>query len=371
MPLVWLGALALAGLLLSSADAASAIGYETNRAPVAVWDALVRGSVGGGYRDNVLRTSVSPESSSFINSSAEVSLIRLSETGSQISIFLLGEDWQYADVPSVNSEQLASAMAQGSWVLSDDVEAGGELQYIYQNQVVDMSENDADLRRLLVKGNGFMGRSFWKWSVNTNWNARFDGAFTRQLYDDEEIDNYWEPEARVRVARSYGHRSEVSAAFQTARRLFDSREQADIGGYGMANTSLSYWRPEAGVQLRHYWDQKRRWRSSTKLSWLWNRDNGSGYYDYDRLLFSQQLRWANDKWEVRAGARVGWYDYRVQEVQGEKRERSYYILDIRAERRVFKHFFLYAAAEREWDISNDPLDQYQDWAASGGVGLEF
>ena len=36
---------------------------KTNRAPIAVWDATVRVTAGFGYRDNVLRSSVTSESS--------------------------------------------------------------------------------------------------------------------------------------------------------------------------------------------------------------------------------------------------------------------------------------------------------------------
>ena len=79
---------------------------------MAVWDVSARAEVGGGYRHNVLLTSVAPESSPFVSVAADASFIRLSETGSELTMFFLGEDMQYFDVPSVNGERFASGTMQ-------------------------------------------------------------------------------------------------------------------------------------------------------------------------------------------------------------------------------------------------------------------
>jgi hypothetical protein len=58
-------------------------------------------------------------------------------------------------------------------------------------------------------------------------------------------------------------------------------------------------------------------------------------------------------------------------VDSERRERSYATLDLRVERRLGKHWFVYASAEGDWNESNDPVDEYNDWMAGAGVGIEF
>jgi len=83
------------------------------------------------------------------------------------------------------------------------------------------------------------------------------------------------------------------------------------------------------------------------------------------------LRWKNEQWEVKAGLRCGWYGYEVQQVNGESRERSYFVADLRLERHWGKRWLTWLAGEREWNLSNDPLDEYRLWMASGGVGVEF
>jgi hypothetical protein len=338
---------------------------------ISVWDSLFRGSVGGGFRDNVSRTAIAPESSSFIHSGAEASFIRLSQTGTQFSLFLFGEDWRYLDSSDVPSEQLASASAQALWLLDEHQELSAELQYIYQNQVVDLSETDIDLRRLLVEGHSITARPRYRWNFNSAWALQLEGIGSRQLFSNEEVDDSWEAAGRVSLVHKYGHRSELSLYFQNAHRFFDNWGQYDAAGSAISNSSLVFWRPETGAQLRHFWDKKRHWRTLTRLSYLWNRDNGPGYFDYGRVLFYQQLRWSDARWEIRATARTGHYAYNLQRVAGEKRERTYLIADLRLERRIGKHLFVYGVAEREWNFSNDPLDQYRDWSASGGVGVEF
>lgn len=343
---------------------------ETNRAPVSVWDVSARLTVGGGYRDNVLRTAVAPESSAFFATAADASFIRLSETGSQLTFFVLGEDTRYFDSPSLDYEQLFAGTAQASTPVGANGELGGQFNYLFQHQILDVSETEAALHRVLVDGHALTLRPHWKHTLRPGWAVQLEGTAFRQFYSGD-LDDFWEAGGRLSLIHSYSRRSEVSVGYQSRHRFYDTRQQFDRFGVIEPETHLVYGQQEVSGQWRHYWDAARRWRTTTKAGYLWNRDNGSGYFDYDRVLFSQQVRWADHGWEIRANARFGWYFYRVQRIGDEHRERSYAALDLRIERRLGKHWLLFAAAEREWNSSNDPLDDYRDWAASGGVGVEF
>ncbi len=365
---LWLTAL-LAGFG-SAANSEEAVPAAARRAPLAVWDTTIRATVAGGYRDNVLSSSVAPESSAFVASTAEASFIRLSESGAQVILFLLGEDTRFADAPAVEQEQLLSGSAQFLKPVGTRDELGGRLLYLYQNQVLDVSDSEANLYRVLVKGHGFTVQPYWNHSLGRGWSAQLEGAMLRQLYE-HELDGFWEAGGRLGFLYRYGHKSEFSFGYQFRQRLYDTRNQFDHSGVAVPNTSLIYNRHEFAGEWRHYWDTGRHWLTATKAGVLLNRDNGSGYFDYDRVLFAQQLRWRNYGWEIKAGGRLGWYFHRVQLVAGERRERSYYALDLRAEKRLGKHWLLYTAAGREWNFSNEPLDEYNDWTASSGIGVEF
>lgn len=357
----------LAGLLsLAPLRAAPA----TNRSPIAVWDVSARAEVGGGYKHNVLLTSVAPESSPFVSVSADASFIRLSETGAEFTLFLLAEDKQYFDVPSVDGERFASGTMQFARALGPRNKLGIELAALYQDQVMDVSETETNLTRLLVEGVGISLKPKWTHTLGPGWEMRLESVGGRQLYAGE-LDHYWEAGARLTLLRTYGHRSELSVNVQSLHWLYDDREQTDREGESVPGTDLVFWRPELFGQWRHNWDAKKRWTTTTKVGWLWNQDDGSGYWNYDRLMLSQRVRWRQGGWEIAVGGRAGWYFYQVQTVGTEPRERWYATVDVRVERRLSKHWFAYAAGEWNWNDGNEPLDQYRDWTAGGGVGVEF
>jgi hypothetical protein len=342
----------------------------TNRSPVAVWDVSVRAEIGAGYKHNVLLTSVAPESSAFVSVAADASFIRLSESGSEWTMFFLGQDMQFTDVPSVDGERFASGMIQFVHPLSLPSKLGIELYTLYQNQVMDVSESETNLARMLVEGVDILLTPKWYYTLGAGREARCELFGGPQLYAGD-LDGYWQTGAKLALVQTYGNKSELSLSSQFANWIYDSREQADATGASIPGTTMAYWRPEISGQWRHHWDTQRRWTSTTRLSWLWNVDNGSGYWNYDRLTFSQRLRWRPDRWEVVAGARLGWYFYDVQTVGQEHRERFYATLDFRAERRLSKRWFVYASAEADWNWSNEPLDTYSDWTVGAGFGAEF
>jgi hypothetical protein len=271
----------------------------------------------------------------------------------------------------VKYEQVFSASAQAAIPASPRQELGCDLQYLYQRQVLDVSETEAELRRVLVDGHSLWLRPRWKHTLRPAWFLQLEGACLRQFYAGEDLDDYWEGAARLSLIHRYGWKSEASLGYLAGPRYYDTRDQFDAGGAVLTNRSLVYWRQEVAGQWRHHWDAGRHWRTTTKAGYLFSRDNGSGYFDYDRMQLSQQVRWANHGWDAKINARFGWYLYEIQQVASERRERSYYSLDFRVERRLGKHWFLYATAEAERNSSNDPLDEYETWAASGGIGAEF
>ncbi|VGO22613.1 hypothetical protein [Pontiella sulfatireligans] len=348
---------------------AGAPAESTNQPPVAVWDATALVSTGVGYRNNVLRSSIATEDSAFFLSSVDASVMRLSESGAYFLLYLFGEDIRYFNAPSVDYEQIFSCTAQFVQPVGSRNEAGLEANYLYQHTIVDASVNEVDLQRVLVRGHGATLRPHWRHKAG-DWEAKLEGVVLRQIYESE-LDDYWESGGRISLARNYGNRSMVSVGFLPMLRTYDTREQYDQSGNAEPGTDLTYSLNEADGEWRHYWDAERHWRTASKLSYLANRDNGSGYFDYDRLQLRQQVRWENDVWNISGIARFGWYLYKEQYVDNERRERSYVTLSYRIERRFGKHWMLFTAGEHEWNMSNDPLDDYRSWMASGGAGYEF
>lgn len=356
-------------VLLAICWAGPLVGRAADESSVVIWDQAARVDVGMGYHDNVLRSSIAPEGSGYVRTTADASLIRLSSADRILVLFLLGEDTRYFEGP-VNYEQFFSATAQFSTPIGKGKETGAELNYLYQHQIIDASETEVDRYRVLVLGHGLAAEPYWEQTLGEKWSAKVEGAALRQIYEDE-LDDYWEGAARLSLIRAYGHRSEVSLTCQFLGREYDTRDQFDQGGNPLPGTELIYLQQEAEGEWNHYFDVDRKWRLTTRLGYMQSEDNGSGYFDYTRALVREQLRWRSDVWELRATARGGWYRYAIQQVDGNRRERSYIILSFRAERSLGEDWLAYVAAEHEWDDSNDPLDEYRDWYAEVGLGYDF
>jgi hypothetical protein len=351
------------------------VAAATNTPPVAIWDLAARLQVGGGYRDNVLLSSIQPENSSFVEATADCSVIRLSEGGSSLSLFMLGEFRRFLEEIEVDGqpyehERLLFVTAEGSAPLDDRNTLSATCQYVYQDQVIDASETEADLRRVLIQGQTFSFQPAWEHQFAADWKLFVAGTAERQIYA-EELDDYWQGAGQVKLSRAYGRKSEASLLYQLRQRFYDSREQYTADGLAEPGTKLTYRSHEIAGEWRHHWDAARRWRTVVKAGYLLSEDNGSGYFNYERVQLSARIRWKHARWEIGAGGRAGWYLYELQDVGGDNRRRSYYTLEGRIERWLDDHWFIYGAASREWNLSNDPLDQYNDWVASGGVGVEF
>ena len=338
--------------------------------PLATWDATGRATTGFGYRENVLRSSIDQENGAFFNTSADVSLMRFLESGAYMSFFILFDDSQYFNTPSVDYERFISATLQAATPVGTDDELGGQFNCLYQHQVIDLSESQSDISRSLVDGYTYALQPYWKHTLGDGWDVQAETELLRQVYSGE-ISDYWAPAAGLRLIRRYGHRSEVSLYGQTKYLVYDSREKADPDGNALAGTSLVYQQNEIGIQWRHTFDKDQQWRTRTKLNYKLSQDNGSGYFDYHRVQGSQQLRWKNPLWEVKMNACLNWYTYPEQEIDNEHYDRYSVVLDVRIERRLGKRWILYSFAEREWSMSNDERDQYRDWAAGCGAGFEF
>jgi hypothetical protein len=338
--------------------------------PLAVWDTTARVTTGIGYRENVLRSSIDPESSTLFNTSLDASLMRFTEYGAYVTCFFLFDDTQYVEAPSVDYERFFSATLQAATPVGPNDELGGQVNYLYQHQVVDLSETAMLRSHLLMDGYTYMLRPYWKHVFDGGWAVQCETEVLRQLYSGD-ISGYWAPAAVLRLIRSYGHRSELSLYGQSKYIAYDSRETFDITGLAIPNTGLVYQQNEAGVHWKHNFDQERHWRTTSKLSYMSNQDSGSGYFNYSRSQLNQQLRWKNSHWEIKCGARLSWYNYPEQKIGSEHFERSTLTLDVRIERRLGKHWLLYSIAEHERNMSNDSLEQYNNWMICGGAGYEF
>jgi hypothetical protein len=342
----------------------------TNTLSDVIYDYSSQASTSVGYRDNVLYSSVTQENSPFSKMSFDTSMMRISDSGSLLVLYLLGEDTRYWGAQSDNYEQLVCGSVQYITPVGERDEVGLAADYLYLHQILDASDTQADLYRVLVEGHSVTLSPHWKHIFGNGWAAQVKAGAQRQTYR-ESLDDYSEALGKMSLIYSYGNRSELSVGWQYLVRHYDTRTQTDPGGTSLADTRLRYYQNEFSSRWRHNWDSDRHWQTTTRFSALFNRDNGSGYFDYNRLLLRQQVRWNRGNWSASAAAGLGWYLYKTQRIDADRREHSYTVIDARIERKISARWRLYVAAEREWNMSNDPLNEFRGWMASAGLTFEF
>jgi hypothetical protein len=372
------GARALTGLLtLLALEAAPA---QTNEAPFAMPDfkiplwhgeAQVRGSL--GYKHNITLSSTDPESSGFWMSGIEGILFRLPSDGWQFNALLDATDVRYFSSPAVDNEQVVVAVSEVTRDLGHDWETGVGLNYLFQNQVFDMSANYTDPDTIdQVVGHALTPRWRVRKDVMPYW-AEAELVVTRQLLQ-APLDNYWQYGPRLMLGRSLGPRSEISLAYQLSRLDYDTREQVDASGLTLTNTSLSLNTHLVELNWTQTWDEQRRWRTTTRVGLELNQDNGSGFYDYRNYRLTQELRYRVERWEAKARVRFSYFDYLTQPVSAEDpslRERTLIAFMLLAERTISRRLKIFANYTWEKSISNLSFDNYQSSLVTGGFGLSF
>jgi hypothetical protein len=336
------------------------------------WEPSLTLTAGGGYRDNVAYSHAAPEGSAFTRAGLEATLIRLPFDGTQVALSLNGEDTRYLTSKSVDHEDTASAQGEirrylGDWQLGFGLEGG------YLDQVVDLSITESSQLAVPVRGIVLIGRPLVRRDFTGGFWMSLELPGSRQ-YFDAPLDDYWELGPKFTLGQAFVDKSEVTLSYAFTHRDYDSQFALSLTGGVIPNLTRSASQHDAALVLKHYWDQKQRWRSVTRFSFRHSSDNASGYFDYRRVQVSEQLRFQTKVWLVNGEVRLGRYVFPQQGVDGpgtEPRFRTDLIFNARAEREIVKHLRLYAQFEHEQTFSNLKLDEYEVNTVSGGLMVEF
>jgi hypothetical protein len=360
---------------------------------VAFWDKSLNVRAGFGYKDNVLLSATDPIDSAFFQSGIEVSLWRLPREGWEFSFYLDGTDWRYFASPhfridtnlppeelaqaqaarkqlehDFGDEQFVTVLAQVKRRLAETWTAAASVQYFYQNQVFDATDSLGAFATVKAQGHGLAARPSLRRDLPRNLWVELEGEAGRQFLASP-LDNEWNGGPKLTLGRSYGRRSELTGSFRSDVRYFDTRRQFDSDGFAIPDTHLRFWQHTAELRWQHHWDQDRRWRTTTRLTYAWNEDNGPGFYDYARYRFSAQVRYRTRGWELSAQARVSHYDFDVQQVAlpGDEpgsvrgfapRRKTDFEFSLRGERSLTRSLKIFGEFAHDRSDSNQTFNNY-------------
>jgi hypothetical protein len=348
---------------------------------IRIWEKSINLRIAGGYKDNVFPTSpIERQSSPLLLSALDLMVWRLPLDGTHFTFFGSFEDTRYFSVEQVGGEQLAVGFAQVQREFSGDWKAGLSLQYQYLDQVIDLIEHEVldpaerqEFSELSFLGHRMAARPSLRWDFSRPYWAELQLGITRQ-YLKWPFDDYWEHGPKVMLGRDFGKQGEVSLSFEYLYRPHDERVQATREGMRIPGQSLAMHLQRYEAAWRQSWDTNRHWRTTTRLLFEINEDNGSGFYDFRRWQLVQELRYAARQWEVRTQARLAYTDYPVQTVSASdfsSRRRTSLRANLRAERKVGRAVKIFAEYEHDRSTSRLVFDHYKVNTVFSGIDWEF
>jgi hypothetical protein len=342
------------------------------------WDWSLTVQVAGGFNDNVALSCCDPEASPFVRTSVEAIGLRLPIDGNQVTILFTGEDSRFFSSKTVDHEDLVVAQGEFRRFWPTDWETAFGLEGLYLDQVIDLSITETNREPLPVRGATLTARPGAKRNFSETIWLSLEVPISREYYNGT-IDDYWQVGPRATLGRHYGNGSEIAAVYEFTYRRYDTEPALAVQSDGTVVVPIpgkirASDQHDVGIVWKHQWDAAQRWRSTTRVSFRRNTDNGGGYYDYDRWQVAHQIRFRTRVWEASAEARVGFYDFPVQTVDPTtttRRERTDLFVTLRAERKLGRHLRIFALYEYENAESNRSVDEYAANTVSGGVGWEF
>lgn len=325
------------------------------------WSASAAAHAAVGHKDNLLLSSESEQESSLVRVGAEAFLWRLPRGGTDFSAFINAEQARYFSEASIDDESEAFAHFEWRHRLGDRWKFAIGFQGYYLDQVFDVS--DTEIQRLIAELKMY-GMNFGptiRWSVGRGWWFEGRGTGKRERYDDGANDSRL-AEGSLRLGWT-GKRVEVDLAAIRNRRRFDRREQYSLGGRPVDGTLLRVVERELEGQVQIVWDSAERWKTTSRVSALQYRDNGSGFFNYRERKVTQELSWTGQRWSGTFEGEARRLEFDVQTVGvgilPPARVKDDFKLTVRAERKFSARWSGFAEYQWERSRSNDRLASYR------------
>ncbi len=336
------------------------------------WSAAGDLRAGTGYRSNVQLSSVNPVAAAFLSGGGDFMLNRIPLDGTGVSILASADYTHFLGAPQVDPESLALARAELKRDLGAGWTAGLAGQYVFMNQVFDVSATEAELSTATAKGSTLTLTPSAAVSLGRNWKLEsvLDGS--RQLFS-APLDNYWELGPNVKLAKALAAGRDCSLSYRFTRRWYEDRAPLDADGSELPG-DLEFDLHELEVRTKIAWDARRRWYSQLRLGLRWTEDNGGGYFDNLRPVLGVRAGYGVERWKVWAEFRGYWYDYPIQRSDGPDsalRRKTDLDVTVRGEYRLWKRLTAFAQYDRESAFDNAPSADYDAHTVAAGVELEL
>lgn len=337
--------------------------------PLPAWTITAETSLAAGYRDNLLLSPTRADRSALLRASVEVMALKVPVGTFDGYAFLDLIETRYLAGRDTDHERSAILASEVRWQPNPALRAAWSLQAYHQDQVLDVSVTETDLSTAQLQVTGFATGPIVRWTPAQFW-VEAKTAFRRDTYRDD-LDGYDDAEGALTLGYNWGHGSELSAGATRRLRDHDSRPQFTVSGRPIAGTLLETRQTDAQLTWLQIFDAKKSRRLTVTLTRQWSRDNGTGYFDYDRESARARFTWKKDAWENEVAAEANRYRFPVQfigvGINPETRRKNEIRLTWELSRRFSERLSCFLYLEREQSRSNDDRSRFTVHTAYAGV----
>jgi hypothetical protein len=318
-----------------------------------LWDEQIALYSGVGYKDNVLLSAFNPRGSAFVIDGVDLAVMRLPLDGWQVVGVVVGDDIRYWRNVGTNSEDSLISSLRVQRELADGWRVALEGRGLDEKQVLDISTREAAPATALVQGYGITATPSVRKDFKDGLWVQVELPVTRWSLA-APLDDYWELGPLVTVGCNFGQYSDLSASYGASYQPHDNWVALDQYGRPLPQL-LEIFQERTELAWHQYWDPKRRFRSSTRLIFADDEDNGGGYFNYYEYQIVQDVLWQTANWQIKASVQQVYELYPVEGVgvlNGQHLERNLTDISFEAQRRLFKHFKGFGKFEYQRGHSN-------------------
>lgn len=340
------------------------------------WEFEVTLSGSLGYKDNILLRPVDGESSGFWRTDLESLLWRFPDGKTEFVSMLGFTDVRYFSAEETDGEQSAFFHASWDWQTTEWSTLSLPGQAIYQDQVLDMSETADHTRIGQVQVFSFSTDPEWTVAIGESLNLAIAGLVRVDHYRDR-LDDFQDTGGQIHASYKFGLWGDFDLSYTAFRRDYKDRVQYTAGGRPELGTELKADQRQVDGRFDLGFSPESEWEIKARAGFLEYRDNGSGYFDYDRSRIGLDLTWTPGPWRFLLRGSLTRFDYKLQTLwndaafQFEKREKEDLYGQFRIERDLSDALRWHLDCEGEQSVTNDFYGSYDSVAVYSGVSWTF
>ena len=367
-----MGAAYFTALAAGMAAAVVACAADAGAQRTPVWEKLISIRTLGGYKDNVLLSTQETDSSPFVGMSLEAISWRPVGVDGEFRAFLVGEHRQFLDAAELEQEQTLVAQLQYEHHLGLEWTVRTPAEYLYVDQILDVSATEEVVRAVRVLGHILALRP----ALQRHWvpgTLELELSGMRQIYADP-LDPSWEMGTQLKWEQNFSGWSRGDIGYGFGQTWYDEEPERTGGGELIPGTRRRMQRHDLALGLVQEWGMRKDWRLTVLASGRYATDLGSGYYDYVRPAAGLRLRYRRGPWLAESRIRFRHYHYLSQaasETGGGLRRRAEVLAEVRGERELLPWLRVFAALQHEETFANRRFEEYSVNTVSGGLEVSF